>query len=59
MNKLKSRKFWMTVAAEVIALCTGLGLSINHEIIVGVCTIIPIIYVIVEGVIDAVSAKGR
>jgi len=52
-NRLKSRKFWSMVASEIIALSTGLGLKVDPVAVMAICSAIPLVFLIIEGIIDA------
>ena len=63
MNKLQSRKFWISVAAFLASLGTGIaGLANGHESIAiagGICTVLSAaIYAACEAYIDGASVKS-
>jgi len=56
-KKYLSRKFLLTVGGIVSSILIGLGYNVDPAVITKVAGAIASIYIIVEGVIDAVSAK--
>ena len=63
MDKLKSRKFWLCVAAALASLGTSIaGLAISNEVIAGagiVCTVLSAaIYAFCEAWVDSASAAS-
>lgn len=64
MDKLKSRKFWVCVAAALASIGASIaGLTINNEIIVGfgvVCTVISsAIYAFTEAWVDSARISSN
>lgn len=56
MSKFKSRKFWMAVAAALVAIANdGLGLNLPKDAILTVAAVV-ISYIIGEGAVDAARA---
>ncbi len=58
MSKWKSRKFWMAIGMMVVTLAVGFGYELKPEIVVMLTAAEGGLYVIIEGIIDAVSKKG-
>jgi uncharacterized membrane protein len=57
MDKLKSRKLWVSiVSAILVVLNDGLGLNIDNETVMQF-TILIVGYVFTQGVVDAVQEK--
>ena len=55
MKKFLSRKFLLTVAGIVIDICIGLNMNVDPEVITAIAGAIASVYIIIEGVIDAVK----
>ena len=57
--KWTSRKFLMAVVTILITLAIGLGYEVNMEILAPVIGAEGAIYIVIEGIIDAVSANRK
>jgi|GEM_PF-4394888 len=58
MNKWKSRKFWVAVGVVITTLAAGIGLDIKPEIIALLTAGESMLWVLIEGILDAVSAPS-
>ena len=56
-SKWQSRKFWMAVVTILITLAIGLGYEVNMEILAPVIGAEGALYIVIEGIIDAVRAN--
>ena len=60
MEKLKSRKFWMAVAGILTSLFIGLtNKDVDPEITASIGAGLFALYIVVEGIIDAVRAGKK
>ena len=57
MDKLRSRKFWMAIAGVITSFAICLGTDVNPEVTTTIGAGLFALYIVVEGVIDAVSAN--
>ena len=57
MQKLKSRKFWIAVVTIAITLAVGLGYQVDVEKLAPIIGAEGALYIVIEGIIDAVSTK--
>ena len=58
MSKLKSRKFWMAVAAGILVILNdGLGLGIDPEAILAFVGLV-VSYILGQGAVDAMAARN-
>jgi predicted permease len=55
--KWQSRKFWMACATMLLTISVGLGYDIDPEIWASLFGAEGIMYVIIEGIIDAVNKQ--
>jgi len=59
-NKWKSRKFWMAIGTIVVTIAVGFGYQLDPKLIALLTASESALWIIIEGVIDAVRAsKGR
>jgi uncharacterized membrane protein len=59
MDKLKSRKFWLTVATAILTIANeGLGWNLPTDAIMQVVAVV-IAYVLGQGAVDAVQVLRR
>ena len=59
MKKYLSRKFLMAVGAIVANILIGLGYNVDPLVVAQIAGAIAAIYIIVEGVIDAVNKRPQ
>jgi len=59
-NKFTSRKFWMACVTILITLAIGIGYEVDIEALAPIIGAEGALYVVIEGLIDAVRAsKGK
>ena len=56
-SKWTSRKFWMAVVTIIITIVTGLGYKVDVEALAPIIGAEGALYIIIEGIIDAVRAN--
>jgi len=56
-DKLKSRKFWITIGSAIATIAIGFGLDVSPEVIVGAISGIGAIYIFIQGLIDKEDKK--
>lgn len=56
-SKWKSRKFWMAIGAIIVTLVVGIGYELDPALIVILTASESALWVIVEGVLDAVHKE--
>ncbi len=56
-NKWKSRKFWMAIGTIIVTLAVGLGYKLDPALIAILTTAESALWIVIEGIIDAVAAK--
>ena len=54
-NKLASRKFWMAVAGIITSIAICMGIDVDPEVTASIAGGLFALYIVVEGVIDAVK----
>jgi len=57
-NKWTSRKFWMAVGTIIVTLAVGLGFDLDPELIVLLTTGESALWIVIEGIIDAIKRDG-
>ena len=58
MNKLTSRKFWVAVGTIIVTIILGLGYELDPKLVALLTTSESALWIVVEGIIDAIAA-GR
>jgi len=54
-NKLASRKFWMAIAGIITSIAICLGVDVDPEATAGIAGGLFALYIVVEGIIDAIK----
>ena len=58
MDKLTSRKFWVAVGTIIVTIILGLGYELDPKLVALLTTSESALWIVVEGIIDAIAA-GR
>lgn len=56
-SKWKSRKFWMAIGTIIVTLAIGFGYKLDPALIAILTTSESALWIIIEGIIDAVASK--
>ena len=59
MGKLTSRKFWVAIGTIIVTIILGLGYELDPKLIALLTTSESALWIVVEGIIDAIRAGKR
>ena len=58
-NKWASRKFWMAIITIIITLAIGLGYQVDMEALAPIIGAEGALYIVIEGIIDAIRTNKQ